>query len=90
MKTTIIKFDVHKIEVIPCYGGRKVVTTGTAIAEHSEGRMVTRETYPASFERDQVTGDIRNLNTQIPEQTTEFTLTPEAIQDYILDFLRND
>lgn len=57
------------------------------IARHPRENAAGFEEYEVSFYRDPVTGNVRDICVTIPEETTEHTLTENAIRDKVWDYL---
>lgn len=85
---------VHSINLVDpqttikaVWGGFDVVTTCTAIITTKENTQYHEEKYVVEFSRNQITCEFSGVKCYEREDTTEHTLTREAVQDLVSDKL---
>jgi len=91
----IVNIEQDGVKIRPVYGGQKVVVSARVKIEHCSATRTDSqqdshiEFYEIEFSRDQIKGWVNYIEVSKREETTttEHTLTCEAVQDLVNEYL---
>jgi len=84
-----IELSEHNLRHVNTFGSQHIVVECVAQLT-AEKKWSDNEKYNIEYYRDPISGDLRSVICKPKEEneTTENTLTPQAVQDIVWDFLQ--